>query len=469
MAGLSRENHYPYQRRAIQFVKDVPKCMLMMDMGLGKTTVVETAYRDLRNTFDVRRMLVSAPLRVARKVWKDEAQEWSHLQGLKVVPIVGTVEERIRAINTEADIHTINREQMMWLEDQFLSGSKRLRKWPWDTIAHDESQSYKNSASQRYQSARRLGSMADRVICMTGTPTPNGYMDLWSQYFLLDGGARLGHGIGDFRDRWFDGVTNDAYTKWTPKAHAEAEIRKLIADITLSMRAEDYLDLPEVKNNFVRVALSPGVMAKYRKLEKSMIIELGGKGVAMKNSGALMMKLMQLSNGAVYDALRMVHEIHKEKLFALEELLDGIFGKAIIAYAFEHDIPRVRALLMAYCKATGRTWTMLQSDRQFAAWARGEFDYGLLHPASAGHGLNDVYKSGCKDLIWFGGTNNLEHYKQLNARLIGGHRRGLNMVIHHLICDETIDVKLISNISRKDASMDELTRSLSEYIEEIWS
>jgi len=466
---LTRENLYPYQGRAVQFAKDVPNCMLMMDMGLGKTVSVCTAYRDLRNTFDVRRMLVSAPLRVARKVWSDEVQEWSHLQGLKVVPIVGTEKQRLDALNTEADIHTINREQMMWLEDQFLNGSRLLRKWPWDVIAHDESQSYKNSASQRYQSARRLGRLADRVICMTGTPSPNGYIDLWSQYFLLDRGARLGHGIGDFRDRWFDSVQQDAFTKWMPRPHAEAEIRKLIADITLSMRAEDYLELPEVKNNFVRVALSPAVMAKYRKLEQSMIIELGGKALAAKNSGALMMKLMQLSNGAVYDALRMVHEIHKEKLFALEELLDGIFGKAIIAYAFEHDIPRVQHLLMTYCKGTGRKWTMLRSDRQFAAWARGEYDYGLLHPASAGHGLNDVYKSGCKDLVWFGGTNNLEHYKQLNARLIGGHRRGLNMVIHHLVCDETIDVKLIANISRKDASMDGLTRGLVDYIEEIMS
>jgi len=442
--------------------------MIFADMGLGKTVSTLTAYADMRDRFDARRLLVSAPLRVARKVWSDEVAEWEHLRHLRVARIVGTPEERLAALNSDADIYTINREQMPWLEDQFICGRKQIRKWEWDVVVHDESQSYKSCDSQRFKSARRLGKLMDRVYCLTGTPAPNGYIDLWAQYFLLDRGVRLGHGIGDFRSRFFDCVQNaDGYPQWYPRAGAQEEIRKLVRDITLSMRAEDYLELPPVAHNFVKVVLDDRTLTKYKKLEKQMLLELADRTLAIVNSGATGTKMLQMANGAVYDERRNAHEVHAEKLIALLDVLDCISGKAIIAYAFQHDIPRIERELSTYCKLSGKKWTMLRTDAQFAAWARGEFDYGVLHPASAGHGLNDVYKSGCKDLIWFGGTNNLELYAQLNARLIGGHRRGLNMMIHHLICEETADVKLVGLINRKDATQSELTRALADYAKEV--
>lgn len=463
---LSRSNLYAYQQRAIDFMKKHDRAMLFMDMGLGKTVSSLTAYADLRNTFDARRALVTAPLRVARKVWSDEAANWSHLKGMRVSRIVGTPAQRMAALNADADVYTINREQMCWLEDQFIRGSRQIRKWPFDVVFHDESQSYKGGDSQRFKAARRLGRLMERVYTLTGTPAPNGYVDLWSQYFLLDRGARLGNGVGDFRSRWFDPVQLDGYTKWMPRDKAEEEIRRAVADITLSMRAEDYLELPPVKNNFVRVVLDSKAMAKYQRLEKQMIVEFDGRAYNVANKGALHMKLMQLANGAIYENQSTWHEVHAAKIDGLLELLDCIPGKALVAYAFQHDMARAGKALHAYCKLTGRKGTLLRTDAQFAAWARGEFDYGLLHPASAGHGLNDVYKSGCKDLVWFGGTNNLEHYQQLNARLIGGHRRGLNMMIHHLICDDTIDVKLLGLIDAKGVKQSDLTRALADYVQE---
>lgn len=466
---LNRSDLFKYQERAVEFDKNIGNGMKFMDMGLGKTVTTLTAYVDMRASFDVRRLLVSAPLRVARKVWSDEVASWDHLKHLRVSRIVGTVAQRMAALNADADVYTINREQLCWLEDQFIRGRKQIRKWPFDMVVHDESQTYKNCDSQRFKSARRLARLAERIICMTGTPAPNGYVDLWAQYFLLDRGARLGHGVGDFRKRWFDSVQLDGYTKWLPRDGAEAEIRKLVADITLSMRAEDYLELPPVKNNFVKVVLDQSVMTKYRRLEKQMILELQDKMLSIANSGACSQKLLQLANGAVYENAEedIWHEIHSAKIDGLLELLDCIPGKALVAYAFRHDVHRVGKAMHAYCKLTGRRGTLLRTDAQFAAWARGEYDYGLLHPASAGHGLNDVYKSGCKDLIWFGGTNNLEYYLQLNARLTGGHRRGLDMMIHHLICEDTIDVKLLGLIDAKGAKQSDLTRALADYVKEI--
>lgn len=467
---LLRSHLHKYQDRIVEFITGRRRGMIFADMGLGKTVSTLTAYLDMRNIFEARRLLVTAPLRVARKVWSDEVAEWEHLRHLKVARIVGTPGERLAALNTDADIHTINREQLPWLEDQFIRGKKQYRKWPWDVVVHDESQSYKNGTSQRSWSARRLGRLMDRVYTLTGTPAPNGYIDLWAQYFLLDRGERLGLGIGDFRSRFFDCVQNaDGYAQWFPRAGAEAEIRELVRDITLSMRAEDYLELPPVHHNFIKVTLDERTMAKYKRLEKQLILELVDRNVAMVNSGAAGSKALQMANGAVYDENRGVHEIHAEKLIALMDALDCIQGKSLIAYAYQHDIPRIERELTTYCKLERKKFTLLRTDEQFAAWARGEYDYGILHPASAGHGLNDVYKSGCKDLIWFGGTNNLELYQQLNARLIGGHRRGLNMVIHHLVCEETADVKLIGLIDRKDATQSELTRALADYAKEVIS
>jgi len=466
---LTRSNLHSYQHRAIEFIKRHPQCALWVDMGLGKTVSTLTAFADMYRGFECKRMLVVAPLRVARKVWSDEVREWSHLHGLEVARIVGTPQQRVAALRMPADIHTINREQMEWLAAQFVQGKKQIRKWPWDVTVFDESQSFKSSDSVRFRAARLLRKLMQRVVNLTGTPTPNGLHDLWAQFYLLDRGQRLGQGIGDFEMRWFNADRNpDGYTQWTAKASARAEIERLVRDITLSLKAEDYLDLPPVTYNPVRVALDAHTLAKYQRMEQQAIFELqADKFITASNTGALGTKLLQLANGAMYDAQKVWHEIHQEKIDALVELLDSTNGKALIGYGFVHDIERVGAALDKFCGKKKR-WTVLRSDESFSEWARGEYDYGVLHPASAGHGLNDVYKSGVETLIWFGLTNNLEYWQQLNARLTGGHRRaGRNVVVHVLVCDETVDVKLVKLIDKKTTSQDDLTRAVADYVKEV--
>jgi len=467
---LGRDNLYKYQQRAVSFIKEHPQCALWVDMGLGKTVSTLTAFGDLYRGFDARRMLVVAPLRVARNVWSDEIDEWSHLQGLSIARIVGTPEQRLKALRTPADIHTINREQMTWLAAQFVKGGKQLRRWPWDVTTFDESQSFKNSDSERFRAARLLRKLMDRVIHLTGTPSPNGVHDLWAQFYLLDQGQRLGTHITPFRDRWFSSERNeDGYTKWWPNASAQKEIQRLVADITLSLKAEDYLELPPVKFNPIVVSMDTATLSRYRKMERQKIFELQAhKYITASNAGALGTKLLQLANGAVYDAEGAWHDVHNEKIDALLELLDLTEGKALIGYGFKHDIARVGRALDVFCKKHHRKWTVLRTDASFKAWALGEYDYGVLHPASAGHGLNDVYKAGVETLIWFGLTNNLEYWQQLNARLTGGHRRaGRNIVVHVLVCHSTVDEKLVALIDRKGASQDDLTRAVADYVEDV--
>lgn len=467
---LQRTDLHKYQDRIVDFIKKYPACALWVDMGLGKTISTLTAFHDMYQRFETRRMLVVAPLRVARKVWSDEIKQWSHLQGVTCARIVGTPEQRIRALRTPADIHTVNREQMAWLAAQFVQGKKQIRKWPWDVTVFDESQSFKSSDSQRWRSARLLRKLMDRVINLTGTPIPNGVHDLWAQYYLLDHGQRLGAGIGDFRDRWFSCERDsDGYTKWWPNASAQDAIRRAVQDITLSLRAEDFLELPPVKYNPIRVSMEPHVLGKYKRMEKQAIFELqANKFITASNSGALGTKLLQLANGAVYDSEKAWHLVHDEKIDALLELLDVTQGKALIAYGFRHDTARISPALDVFCKKHHKTWAMLRSDDSFDRWARGEYDYGVLHPASAGHGLNDVYKSGAETLVWFGLTNNLEYWQQLNARLTGGHRRaGRNVVVHVLVCDDTVDVGLVSLIDKKGTKQDDLTRAVADYVKEV--
>lgn len=454
----------------VPFIKAHPQCSLWVDMGLGKTVSTLTAFGDLVNDFEARRLLVVAPLRVARKVWSDEIKQWSHLQGLSVSRIIGTPQERIKALRTPSDIHTVNREQMCWLMAQFIQGKKQVRKWPWDVVVFDESQSFKNPDGQRVRAAKMLRKLMDRVINLTGTPSPNGLHDLWAQYYLLDQGKRLGNSVTAFRDRWFTSNRDtDGYTKWLPNASAKEAIQRAVRDITLSLRAEDYLELPPVKYNPIRVQLTPQMLAKYKKMEKQAIFELEAhKAITASNSGALGTKLLQLANGAIYDSERKWHLAHDKKLEALIELLDLTQEKALIAYGFRHDTARIAPLLDEFCKKHRKRWTMLRSDASFSEWAQGKFDYGVLHPASAGHGLNDVYKSGVEHLIWFGLTNNLEYWKQLNARLTGGHRRaGRNVVVNVLVCDDTIDVDLVELIDRKDTDQDDITRAVADYVKEI--
>lgn len=450
-----RSDLRPYQERAAAHVKAHPASALFMDMGLGKTVSGLTAYADLLYSYEARRALVIAPLRVARKVWSDEVDEWAHLQGLTVSRMVGTAAERAAALRVPADIHTINRENVPWLEEQFLNNYRQIKQWPWDITFLDESQSFKSPDGVWHRCLRRLRKFMPRVVALTGTPSPNGLTDLWGQLYLLDRGKRLGTTVTSFRDRWFSCELRDGYAKWYPKEHAMAEITALLQDIVLSLRAEEYLDLPPVMMNVVKVTLPGALMDRYAKLERDSLLRLSEqKVITAVNAGACAGKMLQFASGAVYDEEHRWHPVHDLKTEALGELLEGLEPPVLIAYNFVHELERIGALLQKQFGKCCR-WAKLDTDASFTAWRKRELDYGVLHPASAGHGLNDLYLSGAENLIWMGVTTNLEHYQQLNARLTGGHRRaGRNVVIHHIVVEDTLDVEYAALLSRKDVTQD---------------
>lgn len=458
---LKRSDLYAYQNRGVQFIKDHEFCAGAIDCGLGKTAMALTAYSDLVKSFDARRALVVAPLRVARKVWSDEVNEWAHLQGLEVSTIVGTPAQRMKALRTPADVHTVNREQLEWLRAQFITNGKQITRWPWDMVFLDESQSFKSQSSNRWKAMRDLRKLTQRVVLLSGTIMPNGFADLWPQYYLLDYGKRLGFTETAYHERWFERPTrNNEFDKWVVRPHAIAEIQTAVADVTISLRSEDYLDLPPVVYNFIKVQLPAAAMRTYREMAREFISEVKGKTLTAVNAGVLDGKLLQLANGVVYTGEdREYVEFHEEKLDALQELLDAVQGKLLIAYYYKHDLARIERLLAV----SGRRWSVLRSDAEFASWADGAFDVGVLHPASAGHGLNDVYKSGCEDLVHYGCSANLELYLQVNDRLAGGHRRqGRNVKIHHIVAEGTRDIDYVQLLKNKAATQSDFVRSLAQ-------
>lgn len=414
-------------------------------MGGGKTSATLTTYLDLAQSFDARRVLVFAPLRVARKVWSDEVKKWSHLGGITVSKAVGTAAQRWDALKAPADVHTINTENTRWLEAQFIQNGKQVRRFPWDMIVLDESTRYKSRSTNAWKSMRKLRRLCSRMVQLTGTPASNGYKDLWAQIYLLDKGQRLGATESAFQDRWFFPDTSAQYPSWHLKDGADKQIQAAVADIVLSLPDEQ----PPAPNNYIRVALSDSVRKLYRKLARQYLIEHGGNTINAVNAATLVGKLAQLANGAVYhDGDGNWTHIHDAKLDALIETLDSVNGPAIIVYGFRHDKARLSAALEKFCGKHKR-WAVLDSEQSEDDWNAGKTDFLLLHPASAGHGLN-LQGSGSETIIWFGLTNNREHYDQANARLIGGHRRGnRNVVIHHIVADGTIDDDLVALLRDK--------------------
>lgn len=457
---------YGYQRYAVDFIKSRRNCALWMDMGLGKTVSTLTAFVDRQASFDASKMLVIAPKRVARKVWSDEVNEWSHLNHLRVSRIVGSAQECFDAMRVNADVYTIGRDRIPWLHAQFIQNDKPVVRWPWDVVAADESQSFASADSQRFNALAdlRIKFKWPFMIEGSGTPMPNGYMKLWSQVYLLDKGKRLGVNPTAYRDRFFTPPIG-MFTKWSIKPTAPREIHNLLKDLVIALREEDYLDLPPVTDNFIRCELSAAAMATYKKFEREYIAEVAGKKLTAVNAGVLDGKLLQLANGACYygkGTERTWVPFHDSKLEALEETLEGIAGKALITYSFNHDEQRCGKLLDKLAKQEGKTWRKLDTDKDFADWAAGLIDWGILHPASAGHGLNDVYKSGCTDLIFFGMTNNLEFHDQVRARLTGGHRRaGKNVVVHYIVADKTRDDDYVALLKAKTLDQDNIMAALA--------
>jgi superfamily II DNA or RNA helicase len=463
---LTRAQLRPYQQRAVQFIKDNDNVALWLDPGLGKTSITLTALADLKRTFDVRRMLVLAPLRVARKVWADELRAWDHLDGLSISCMTGTWAQKFEALKTPADIHTCNRESVSWLEAQFIQGKKQVKRFPWDLVVVDESQSFRSQESKRWKSLNRLRRLVPRMVQLTGTPAPGGLHNLWAQYNLLDGGQRLGYSEDAFLSRFFDLPKRDVRAMPVLKEGSQKLIQERIADITLSMRAKDYLDLPEVLYNPVWVTLPPEKLAKYKELARKFCMDLAGRTITAVNSAVLHGKLLQLANGAIYvDDKGNFELLHDEKIKALMERLEEYEGKPVlIGYSYKSDLKRIGKALDEYC-VKGKTWLRLQTDAEFDRWATGTVAYGVLHPASAGHGLNDVYKSGAENLIWFGLPSDLELYQQLNARLTGGHRLiGRNVVVDHLLAEETKDVQTFEVLKRRDVTQNDLMNALVSWL-----
>lgn len=460
---LAESDMFPYQGRAAEHIALVPKCALWVPMGLGKTVSALSAIRKLKDNFECHKILVIAPKRVARKVWSDEINGWKHLSHLKYSKIIGSSAQRMAGIEAEADIYFIGRDSIKWLVDQYVqkqpSGKwKIVKPWPWDVVVVDECQSFKSQSTKRWKALKSVRLLTDRIVFLTGTPSPNGYKDLWGQFYILDSGQRLGASEKAFRQRWFEQA---GPYKVELREGAAEEIQELISDIVFALNPEDHMDLPPYTNNYIRVTLDPRTATAYKQFKKDLLADFADKTVTAANAAVAMGKLLQVANGAIYhNEKREWTEIHREKLDALEEILDGTAGKALIAYTFKHDLARISALLNTYCKANGRTWKKLETEETENEWNRGEIDFLLLHPASAGHGLN-LQKSGCETIVWFGLTNSLELYQQLNARLIGGHRRvGKNVVIHHIIADKTIDEDLVALLDKKGATQEDLRRMI---------
>jgi len=421
---LKRENLHHYQNSALNVVLNKKKCALFLDMGLGKTTTTLTAIHDLYYNFAVERILIIAPLKVANNVWHKEAQKWEHLQELDIAIATGSVNERLSAINSNKTITLINKENVPWLIEKC--------KWKWDMVVIDESSSFKSARAKRFRALKKVMKYIRSIVLLSGTPSPNGMMDLWSQMYLIDQGERLGRTITNYRQRFFvpDGYMGYNYKL---KPGAKEQIMELIKDVCVTMTAEDYLELPECINVNEFIELPDKAKQQYKELEKEFIISLDDIDIESPSKAALGNKLLQICNGSVYDAERNVHEIHNEKIERLKEIIEDNPGENfLVAYNYKHDLEKLQK---AFPKAV-----KLETAKQEDDWNKGKIKILLAHPASAGHGLNLQY--GGNVIIWYGLTWNLEYYQQFNKRL---HRQGQKNIVRniHLIAKGCLDEKVL--------------------------
>ena len=401
-----------------------------------------TAIADLLfDSFEAHRILVIAPLRVARDTWPDELQKWDHLFDLRLSVAVGTETERKAALQAKADIYVINRENVVWLiEDSGIP-------FDFDTLVVDELSSFKNHQTKRFRSLMKVRPKVVRIIGLTGTPSSNGLMDLWAEYRLLDMGQRLGRFIGQYRSTYFtpDKRNGQVIFSYKPLPFAEKEIYAKIADITISMKSTDHLIMPELVTAQYPIKLSDKERERYDELRQDLVLKLAGGDVTAANAAALSGKLCQMANGAVYGDDGAVHYIHDRKLDALEDLIEAANGKPVlVAYWFKHDLERISARL----KDRHIPFAKLDTSDSIASWNEGKWPVALIHPASAGHGLN--LQSGGSTIIWFGLTWSLELYQQANARLWRQGQKAETVVLHHIIAKDTIDERVMKALSAKD-------------------
>ena len=419
---------------------------------VGKTVITLTAVDDLIKDFAVFRVLVIAPKRVAEDTWTREHEKWDHLKGLRVSKVMGTPAQRIRALEEEADVYVIGRDCVQWLVEFY---QQKRNGWPFDMLVVDELSSFKNPQAKRFKALRKTLPFTDRIVGLTGTPSPNGLMDLWAQMYLLDRGERLGRTIGVYREKYFRPGKRNGYVvfQWEPLAGAQEHIEELIGDICLSMSADDYLQLPERIDRVVPVKLTEKERKAYERMERDQLITLDGSDDAVVgiNAAAVMNKLLQIANGRVYTEEGQILRVHEEKLDALEEIVDVSSGPVLVFYSFRHDLDAIRERI-----PDART---LEGPADIEAWNAGRIRVLLAHPASVGYGLN--LQAGGHVIVWYGLTWSLELYSQANARL---HRQGQEhaVIIHHLAAEGTVDEQVMEALKRKDTSQAALLAALAE-------
>jgi len=433
---------HEYQEYATKFIEDNEESAVFLECGLGKSVITLTAIKNLMARGEVSRVLVVAPLRVGKTTWPEEISKWDHLGGLTYAVAIGSVAERLNALKAQADITIINRENVEWLIDK--SGMP----FDYDMLVIDELSSFKSFKAKRFKALLKVRPKITRVVGLTGTPSSNGLMDLWAEFRLLDLGERLGRYITRYRLAYFTPDKRNAQVvfSYKPLPGAEERIYDKIDDITISMRASDYLKLPSLVMNTVVVEMGEKEKDIYDNLCDDMVVSLGESEIDAVNAASLSNKLLQMANGAVYGEEQSVHHIHDEKLNALEDLIESANGKPVlVAYWFKHDLARIKAKFPFVRE--------IKTDADIRAWNRGEIEVGVIHPASAGHGLN--LQTGGSTLIWFGLTWSLELYQQTNARL---YRQGQKntVVIHHIVTKGTIDERVLKALEKKEKTQNSL-------------
>lgn len=450
-------NPHGYQSYCEQRVLSDLSLGLFVDMGLGKTAITLSAINELiYNRFEVSKVLVIAPKKVAQMTWNLEAAKWDHLSHLRISKMIGTAQQRIRALNTPADIYVINRDNISWLVDYDRNN------WRFDMVVVDELSSFKSHKAQRFRALRYVRPHISRFVGLTGTPASNGLIDLWAQVYLIDGGERLGKSISHFRSRYCDCETHGGhFTSYDLKQGANEAIRAAISDICISMKAEDYLELPEITVVDTPVCLDAASSARYKKFERDMLLHIDENTLDAGTAAALSIKLLQFANGAVYDEDRNVVEVHAEKLDILSEMVEGLNGQpAILYYNFRHDCDRI----MRQFAKSGLRVRQLVTDKDQYDWNAGRIDLLIAHPASAGYGLN--LQDGGHHIIWFGLNWSLELYEQANKRL---HRQGQtnNVIVHRLITQGTRDVDVAAALEGKADVQRALMEALKVRIREV--
>lgn len=447
-------NYQPheYQQYATDFIIKNPTAAVFLEMGLGKSVIALTAILELcLERFEISRVLVIAPLRVARDTWPAEIQKWDHLKGLTYSVAVGTANERRAALRQKTFVHIINRENVQWLiEDSGIP-------WQYDMVVIDELSSFKSHQSKRFKSLMKARPGVRRMVGLTGTPSSNGLMDLWSEFRVLDMGKRLGRFITHYREQFFEPDRRNGMQvfSYRPRAGAEREIYRRIGDITISMRSADYLKMPECVMNTVPVKLDSTEYEVYEEMESKMVTELDGVEIDAVNAAALTGKLCQLANGAIYTPDGNTVFFHERKLDALEDLIEGANGKPVlVAYWYKHDLARIQERFKV---------RELKSSKDITDWNAGKIPVAVIYPASAGHGLN--LQAGGSTLIWFGLTWSLELYQQTNARLWRQGQQAETVVIHHIITRGTVDEDVMQSLSEKDRSQAALMRAVRARVE----